>query len=200
MADTPGDATMPESAPPLRTLPRGAQVGGGLLIAVAIILGIALFNRDNGGAGLSDPGRTVPHIGDHLAALPLKTADGTPFDMATLNGRPVWVNFWASWCGPCKAEMPDLQAVYAQERATHPDLVLLLVNTADVRQDGLKYYQDLRMTGTLVFNDGSRDIGPYRITNFPTHLMIDRNGVVQRVLQQSLDPETAHTELQHITG
>ncbi len=200
LADAPRDATMPESAPPLRTLPRGVQVGGGLLIAVAIILGIALFNRDNGGAGLSDPGRTVPHIGDHLAALPLTTADGTPFDMATLNGRPVWVNFWASWCGPCKAEMPDLQAVYAQERATHPDLVLLLVNTADMRQDGLKYYQDLRMTGTLVFNDGSRDIGPYRITNFPTHLMIDRNGVVQRVLQQSLDPETAHTELQRITG
>jgi len=200
MADAPSDATTPEAAPPLRTLPRGVQVGGGLLIAVAIVLGIALFNRDSSGAGLTDPGRTVPHVGDRLASLPLTAADGTPFDLATLSGRPVWVNFWASWCGPCKAEMPDLQAVYEQERATHPDLVLLLVNTADVRQDGLKYYQDLRMTGTLVFNDGSRDIGPYRITNFPTHLMIDRTGVVRRVLQQSLDPETARTELRRITG
>ncbi|MDQ2785430.1 MAG: TlpA family protein disulfide reductase [Chloroflexota bacterium] len=189
-----------ETTPPLRTLPRGLQVGVGLLLAVAIILGIALFNHDSGGAGLTDPGRTVPRVGDRLAALPLTTMDGTPFDMATLNGHPVWVNFWASWCGPCKAEMPDLQTVYAQARETHPDLILLLVNTADVRQDGLKYYQDLRMTGTLVFNDGSRDVGPYRITNFPTHLMVDRNGVVQRVLQQSLDPQTARQELQHILG
>jgi thiol-disulfide isomerase/thioredoxin len=200
MADVSHDAVTPESMPPLRTLPRGVQVGVGLLLAVAIILGVALFNRQNGGAGLTDPGRTVPRVGDHLAALPLTTPDGTPFDMATLSGHPVWVNFWASWCGPCKAEMPDLQTVYAQERAAHPDLILLLVNTADVRQDGLKYYQDLRMSGTLVFNDGSRDVGPYRITNFPTHLMIDRNGVVQRVLQQSLDPATAQQELRRITG
>jgi thiol-disulfide isomerase/thioredoxin len=200
MADSTHDAITPETAPPLRTLPRGVQVGVGLLLAAAMILGVALFNRENGGAGLTDPGRTVPRVGDRLAALPLTTMDGAPFDMATLNGHPVWVNFWASWCGPCKAEMPDLQTVYAQERAAHPDLILLLVNTADVRQDGVKYYQDLRMTGTLVFNDGSRDVGPYRITNFPTHLMIDRNGVVQRVLQQPLDPDTARQELQHIVG
>ena len=200
MADSTHDAITPETAPPLRTLPRGVQVGVALLLAVAIILGVALFNRQSGGTGLTDPGRTVPRVGDRLAALPLTTMDGAPFDMTTLNGHPVWINFWASWCGPCKAEMPDLQTVYAQERAQHPDLILLLVNTADVRQDGLKYYQDLRMTGTLVFNDGSRDVGPYRITNFPTHLMIDRNGVVQRILQQSLDPNTARQELQHITG
>ncbi len=200
MAGTTHDATVPESAPPLRTLPRGVQVGVGLLLAAAIVLGIALLNRENGGAGLTDPGRTVPRVGDRLASLPVTTTDGTAFDMTTLNGHPVWVNFWASWCGPCKAEMPDLQTVYEQERAKHPDLILLLVNTADVRQDGLKYYRDLRMSGTLVFNDGSRDVGPYRITNFPTHLMIDRNGVVQRVLQQSLDPETARKELLRITG
>lgn len=200
MAEQSDTASASETTPPLRTLPRGVQVGVGLLLAIAIILGVALFNRDSGGAGLTDPGRTVPRTGDRLATLPLTTMDGTPFDMATLNGHPVWINFWAAWCGACKAEMPDLQTVYAQERATHPDLILLLVNTADVRKDGLKYYQDLRMTGTLVFNDGSNDVGPYRITNFPTHLMIDRNGVVQRVLQQPLDPQTARQELQHITG
>lgn len=200
MADGSRDATAPETAPPLRSLPRGVQVGAALLLVVAIVLGIALFNRQNGGAGLTDPGRTVPRVGDHLAALPVTTTEGTPFDMASLKGHPVWINFWASWCGPCKAEMPDLQTVYEQERAKHPDLILLLVNTADVRQDGLKYYRDLRMSGTLVFNDGSRDVGPYRITNFPTHLMVDRDGIVRRVLQQSLDPPTARQELRYITG
>jgi thiol-disulfide isomerase/thioredoxin len=142
-----------------------------------------------------------PKIGGPAPTFSLARLDGRgAIDLADLRGHAVVLNFWASWCGPCKAEMPDLQTVYAQDRAAHPDLVLLLVNTADVRQDGLKYYQDLGMTGTLVFNNGSNDVGPYRIANFPTHLMIDRNGVVQRVLQQPLDPETARQELARITG
>ncbi len=198
MADDALDATTPEAAPPLRTLPRGVQMGVGLVLIVAIVLGIVFFNHENGGSGLTDPGRTLPRIGDRLAALPLTTADGTPFDAATLSGRPVWINFWASWCGPCKAEMPDIQTVYAQERATHPDLILLMVNTADVRQDGIKYFADLRMTGTLVFNDGSHDVGPYRIQNFPTNLMIGRDGTVKKVLQQQLNTETAPQELASI--
>ena len=199
MADCRSDATTPESAVSLRALPRGVQVGVALLLAAAVVLGVVLFDRQNGGGGLTDPGKTLPNLGDQLAALPLTTPDGQPFDLAMLRGRPVWINFWASWCGPCKAEMPDLQTVYQQARAEHPDLVLLLVNTDDRRADGLKYVEDLHMTGTLVFNDGSRDVGPYRITNFPTHLMVDRSGTVRSVLQQSLDPATAWQELRRIT-
>lgn len=194
------DALTPESAPPLRVLPRGVQVGVGLAVVVAIVVGIVLFDRQNGGAGLTDPGKTLPAIGDKLAALPLTTADGQPFDMSSLNGHPVWINFWASWCGPCKAELPDLQTVYTQERVAHPDLILLLLNTNDVRQDGVKYYHDLNLTGALAFNDGSRDVGPYRVTNFPTNLMVDRTGTVKRVLQISLTPDAARQELQSITG
>ena len=56
MADTSRDAVTPETMPPLRTLPRGVQVGGGLLLAVAIILGVALFNLDKSGAGMGARG------------------------------------------------------------------------------------------------------------------------------------------------
>src|SRR5205085_2698994 len=79
MADRNADALTPEAAPPLRTLPRGVQVSVGLLLAVAVVLGVLLFNRDSGGGGFTDPGLTVPRVGDRLAALPLTTADGQPF-------------------------------------------------------------------------------------------------------------------------
>jgi thiol-disulfide isomerase/thioredoxin len=175
----------------MRTVKLTGQVVA--LAAVAGLLGLLVWRLTH----QSKP----PKIGGPAPAFSSRRVDtGGMLDLASLRGKPVVLNFWASWCGPCKAEMPDLQTVYAQERAAHPDLVLLLVNTADVRQDGLKYYQDLGMTGTLVFNNGSNDVGPYRIANFPTHLMIDRNGVVQRVLQQPLDPETARQELARITG
>lgn len=213
MAQTPtpplnNDALVPETAVPLRSLPRGVQVSVGLLLVVAILAGVALFERDSGSA-VTNPGATLPQVGQKfvVAAVDangkptLTDAAGQPFDMASLAGHPVWVNFWASWCAPCKAEMPDLQTVYAREHAQHPDLVLLLVNVADARTDGLKFAHDLKLDSPVVFNDGvTRDVGQYRITNLPTHILIGRDGTVKRVLQKSLDPATATTELRSITG
>jgi thiol-disulfide isomerase/thioredoxin len=198
MAEQPNDALVPETAPPLRSLPRGVRVGLGLVLVAAILLATVLFNRENGGRGLADPGATLPRIGDHLAALPITDAAGAPFDMASLAGHPVWINIWASWCGPCKAEMPDLEAVQQQVKAAHPDFVLLSLNTADSREDGTKFFRDLHLTSILAFNDGSRDIGPYRIQNFPTSILVDRSGIVRQVLQRSVDKASAPPELKAI--
>ncbi|MHB8644480.1 MAG: TlpA family protein disulfide reductase [Thermomicrobiales bacterium] len=192
------DARNPESAPPLRVLPRGVQVGVGLLLVVAIVLGIVFFNRDAGGSGLTDPGATLPKVGDRLASFPLTDADGRPFDLASLAGRPVWINIWASWCPPCRTEMPDLEALYRREKATYPDLVLLSLNTADSREAGLKFFRGLKLTSTLVFNDGSRDLGPYRVQNFPSHILVGRDGKVKRVLQKATDEAEAEQEIQAI--
>lgn len=192
------DAVNPESVPPLRALPRRVQVAVALLLIGAIATGIVVFNRESGGRGLTDPGATLPRVGDRLAALPLTDANGAPFSMANLAGHPVWINVWASWCPPCRTEMPDLEAVYRQVKEQHPDFILLSLNTADDRGTGLKFFRDLHLTSTLVFNDGSRDIGPYRIQNFPTSILVDRDGIVRRVLQQAVDQPMARQELRAI--
>lgn len=198
MADLTPDATMPETVSSLRSLPRRVQLGITLFLIFAIVAGVLLFNRENGGGGLTNPGATLPKVGDRLAALPLTDASGVPFAMANLAGYPVWINVWASWCGPCRSEMPDLEAVYREQLTSHPDLVLLSLNTADNRSDGMKFFADLHLTSTLVFNDGSRDIGPYRIQNFPSNILVDRQGIVRRVLQQPVDKATATQELKAI--
>lgn len=193
------DARAPERAPPLRVLPRGVQAGGAIFLAVAIVLGIVFFNRESGGSGLTAPGATLPRVGDRLATnVALTDADGRSFALASLAGRPIWINIWASWCPPCRTEMPELEALYQKEKATYPDLVLLSLNTADSREAGLKFFRDLKLTSTLVFNDGSRDLGPYRVLNFPSQILVGRDGTVKRVLQKATDQAEAEQEIQTI--
>lgn len=189
------DASSSETMPSLRVLPRRLQISVTLFLVVALVLGIVLFNRANGGGGLTNPGATLPKEGDRLAAIPLWDAEGKPFDLASLNGRPVWINIWASWCPPCRTEMPELEAMSQQVRATNPDFVLLSLDTADTREAGTKFFRSLRLTSTLVFNDGSRDLGPYRVQNFPSQILVGRDGTVKRVLQRSVDRQTIDAEV-----
>lgn len=198
MADFPSDTHAPETAPPFRVLPRRVQAAISLVVVVAIVGGVLLFNRQNGGGGLTNPGATMPKVGDRLTAIPLTDAEGRSFDLASLVGRPIWINIWASWCPPCRTEMPDLEAMYRAARVTSPDLVLLSLNTADTRAAGTKFFRDLRLTSTLAFNDGSRDLGPYRVQNFPSQILVGRDGTVNRVLQRSVDWQVAEEELRSI--
>ncbi len=185
-------------------LPRQVRIGLGILVVGAVALGIMLFDRTGG--GVTNPGGALPRVGERFALLAsgangtpvLTNADGSPFDMASLAGHPLWINFWASWCPPCREEMPDLQGIYRQEQVQHPDLILLLVDTNDVRATGAAFYQKLRLAMLLAFNDGSRDVGPYRILNLPTHIMVDKGGIVRKVIQGNLPPDTAREALRSI--
>lgn len=192
---------MDDAAP---MLPRQVCIGLSLLLVGAIVLGIVLFDRTGGGA--TNPGGALPRVGERFSlpvsganGIPTLThADASPFDIASLAGHPLWINFWASWCPPCREEMPDLQGVYRQEQERSPDLVLLLVDTNDVRADGAAFYQKLKLAMPLVFNDGSRNVGSYHIPNLPTHIMVDKGGIVRKVIQGNLPPDTAGEALRSI--
>ncbi len=183
-----------ESTPPLRALPRRVQTVTVIIVLVSIVIGVLLFNRQ-GGNGFIDPGAPLPKVGEHISfgmydkdnKAVLTDIQGQPFNINSLAGHPIWINAWASWCPPCKAEMPDLQILYTKERVEHPDLVLLLMNVGDDRISGLHYYQSLGLDSPVVFNDGSRDVGPYRIPNLPTHIFIDHKGIVQKVFEGNIN-------------
>src|SRR5271167_4819929 len=71
----------------------------------------------------SDLARAAPEIGEPAPALVLTALDGQTFDLAKLRGKVVMVNYWATWCAPCRKEMPKLDAFYKKYRSQGLEIV-----------------------------------------------------------------------------
>jgi len=71
----------------------------------------------------ADSGRAAPEIGEAAPSLILTAIDGTSIDLAKLRGKVVLVNFWATWCAPCRKEMPTLDAFYRRHRSQNFELI-----------------------------------------------------------------------------
>jgi thiol-disulfide isomerase/thioredoxin len=122
------------------------------------------------------PRRAVIRTGDRAPRIVLTRLDckGT-IDTATYAGKPYIVTFWASWCGPCKKEMPLLQQAYT----TH-DGALPVVGVAyqDPESDSRKFAADHGITFPIARDDGVRYAEAFGVTNVPMTFFVDAQGVV----------------------
>ncbi len=110
-----------------------------------------------------------------FAAPPLKgtTLDGKPFDLADYRGTPVVVNFWATWCGPCRREIPAI-ASFAKN---HPDIQVIGVNYQDDAAAARTFAEETGASWPSVVDDGP--IGAaWKVPGLPATFFIDADGQV----------------------
>ena len=107
---------------------------------------------------------------------------GRQLTPADLKGKVVFVNFWASWCQPCKDEMPSIDALY-RELAADPSFVMVTLLYKDSPADGLGYLKAMGFNFPVFMDnngDAARDFG---VTGVPETYLIDKKGVLrQRVI------------------
>ncbi len=115
----------------------------------------------------------------------LNDLNGHPVKLSDYKGQVVILNFWASWCPPCKAEMPDLNRT-AIELAKAEDGVLLTVNLTDgVRETvdkASQYIKDNNYSMLVLMDTESKAANDYRIVNIPSTFIIDKEGVIYDVI------------------
>lgn len=145
-------------------------LGRGYLIA-------GLDGIDNDDAGLQ--------YGERAPNFRLQTDDGRHFNLADLQGRPVLINFWATWCPPCRREMPDI----VQAATTHPQLVVLAVNVQEEQALVQAFAETFQMTIPVV-RDAKGDVrDAYGVRGMPTSVFIDKKGRIATVWTGFLTPE-----------
>jgi cytochrome c biogenesis protein CcmG, thiol:disulfide interchange protein DsbE len=109
--------------------------------------------------------------------------------LADFRGRPIVLNFWASWCGPCKDEAPMLQSAW--ERYRDRGLVVLGIDAQDFRVDGRRFADRYALTYPLAYDGTGSTLGRYGLTGFPETWFVSRSGrLVGEHVSGPLDEET----------
>ena len=112
-------------------------------------------------------GRPVP-------GLSLKDLDGKGWSLAALKGRPVLLNFWATWCEPCRAEMPALERLAARHR--HAGLAVLAVNYKETPAQIRRFLEQLPFALPILLDADGDAAAAWTPLVFPTTVLIDRAG------------------------
>ncbi len=117
----------------------------------------------------------LPYVAepDPLAALELTGLDGTVVKLADLRGKAVFLNFWATWCGPCRAEMPNLETLYEQVKA-EPNVAFALI--AYEPPEKVKTFLGKHPHNAPVYTVSEEILKKMRIESFPTTLILGKNG------------------------
>ncbi|SRR6478672_9317585 len=114
-------------------------------------------------------------IGAKAPDFELKTLTGETTKLSNFKGKKVMLNFWATWCPPCKAEMPEMEQFYKQG---NKDVVILAVNI-DPENDVKGFVDKNGITFSIPMDTEGKVNSIYQILSIPTTYFIDRNGLIQ---------------------
>jgi thiol-disulfide isomerase/thioredoxin len=176
---------------------------GGLIVIVGGVIGVLLLagqlGNQGGGKGIEnvlllEPPRAAsqadikigPQVGRLAPDFEISAFDGTRHRLSDFRGKPVYVNFWATWCVPCTVELPDIQVL---EQRHADDLSVITVNRRESLDTARAYSQSiaLRDGGTGVsFTVNGLDpddtlYREYQGLGMPVSFFIDANGVITRL-------------------
>lgn len=144
----------------------------GIVVVAGLVIGLTRDRGESaklvtGGPPLDGTAKVAPFSGPSLDG-------GTPIDIADFAGKPVIVNLWASWCGPCRKEGPDI-ARFSKDR---PDIAVLGVNLNDDKKLATNFSREIGWTHRSIFDPGGTvGADTLKVANLPVTIYIDANGI-----------------------
>lgn len=122
--------------------------------------------------------------GDRLPVLAVATLDGETIALGGPPGQPVWVSFWASWCAPCREEWPGINAA---ARDLGPGLRIVAVAVNEPQATVAAFVAEHPAAFAVALDSDGRLAERFGVAGFPTHVLIDGEGMIKHVVRGPLD-------------
>ncbi len=146
---------------------------------VSALLGSAwiVYSRESAPLPLDTNALPAGPLSGYLAPdFSLTNLQGEEVNLSDLRGRPIILNFWATWCGPCRIEMPDLQNVWRQYNGS---VLVIGVNNSEPADRVTSFILEMGVTYPILLDDSAATASLYQVSALPSTFFIDSQGVVQ---------------------
>ena len=131
-----------------------------------------------GSADLAASLPPAPALGHPAPDFTLRTTTGKSLTLSELRGSPVVLNFWATWCPPCRTELPELQAA-SQEYAGQ--IAIVGVDQAEPSEVVQSFAQEMGLTFSIPLDTQAQVSRDYGVRSLPTTFFIDRQGIIRQI-------------------
>ncbi len=126
---------------------------------------------------LSGMAQKPPLVGGPVLHFELETLNGTRTQISDYHGKVVLLNFWATWCKPCKEEMPEIQAAY--ETYKDQGFVVLGINFGEKREKAQKLVKEMGLTFPILLDKDVEVAEQHRVVSLPVTFFIDAKGIIK---------------------
>lgn len=157
----------------------GAGLVVGLVAGLLIFYGLPAFTTARTSSAAPGPKATsapAPVVDAPAPDFTLTALSGGEVTLSDLKGKVVLVNFWATWCGPCEAEMPAIEARYKLYKES--GLEVLAVNLDETEAEIRPFVERLGLTFPILLDPGGVVNEQYRVRGYPTTFIVGRDGII----------------------
>ncbi|QDX93731.1 thiol-disulfide oxidoreductase ResA [Brevibacillus laterosporus] len=134
--------------------------------------------------------------GDKAPNFSLQSLEGQPMTLADLKGKGVILNFWGSWCEPCRNEMPDLEKVWLANK--DQNIVIVGVNVGESEVSAEQFVRQVKTTFPILMDKQKEVTKVYNIGKMPTTFYIDQDGIVRDIMFGQMNEKSINSMLEKI--
>lgn len=179
------------------------KVGGVILIISGLVMFVGGLNnkidyaQSQSENNIENSSTSENNEEDKIEAIDFTLYDqyGKKHKLSDYKGKTIFLNFWATWCPPCKAEMPDIEKLYKEYNKNNDDVVIMGVASPNLGNEGDQEYienflEEEGYTFPVVFDEGGELVYRYGFSSFPSTIIVDKDGYITQYVPGSMNKDT----------